>query len=88
LNEIFFNQIWEQQGQVIVPNSDRKVRPRNLHKFVNAIGFSGQLGRCFFDVSKTSIKFIDVITESDLKDRLIDISALEKQIRELKKLKK
>jgi len=55
----------------------------NFNKVVNALGFKGELRKCFFDTSNTTIRFLKSITEEDLKERVVNIIKLEKQIKKL-----
>lgn len=71
-NEAIFSYLYEN------PNQDKSVKDitegtgldsiKSLNKFVENIGFTGELRKVFFKVSKGTIRFNNPITEEDLRE--------------------
>jgi len=87
-NELFFEYIFNNSKKKIQLDEIKKVTKAeskvDFNKFVNEIGFKGELRKCFFEVSKTIIKFTNSLTQKDLEERNVNITELDKQIEKLK----
>ena len=85
-NELLFKYIFSNKKKKIKINEIKKgtgVENINFNKFVSNIGFKGELRKCFFNVSKTTIQFIDSLTTEELEKRNSDISKLKKGLKKL-----
>lgn len=86
-SDILFEYIFKNSKKEIVINKIKEIVDNkskiDFNKFVNNIGFKGELRKCFFDVSKTTLRFTNPLTQKDLEERNINIPELEKQIKEL-----
>jgi len=88
-SDIFFDYLYKNPGRMIkksefpvsVFSGTRK--DHTLHKLVNRIGFSGELKKCFFDVSKSSVEFFKEVKRGDLEDKGVNEEELKKQLKKL-----
>ena len=87
-NENYFDYIFSHQNKKITSEEilgETKVKNKQtFNKFIDAIGFKGEIRKCFFDINKSVILFTNPITEKELNERNIK---KEKLLRQIKKLK-
>ena len=66
-------------------DSTRKFK-KSFHQILSDLGFRGQIRKLFFDVSKTSVKFCNYISENKLAEMGIDKHALDIELSALERI--
>lgn len=87
----WFRYIYEHPNEDIALEKIRKETNEGVsggfNKFLDNIGFTGQLRKLFFESGKTLIKFYNPITKKDLNERVcLDLKQLKEEIESLRKI--
>lgn len=87
-NEICFDYIFKRPKEDITRSAIKNDIQQEIdpNKFVNNLGFTGELRKCFFDISKNTLRFINPLTRNDLEERGINIDKLDEQIKVLENI--
>jgi hypothetical protein len=90
-NENYFDYIFSHPNKKInnkeISEKTKTKNNQTFNKFVDSVGFKGEIRKCFFNINKSVILFTNPITENELNNRNIRTEKLLKQIKRLKKNK-